>query len=204
MKRTYDCEMGIAEIILVAVGLGMDAMSVCMAVGVRWHGSGQKLRLALSMGLFQLLMPLAGWLAGSRLAHLLTNVGAYVAGGLVFAVGAKMLYEALRSHPGAAAEETGRFIEEHIHVHPKDPTRGWSLLLLSVATSLDALVVGFSMGLHRRHIWLVSVIIGITAALMALLGVSIGKRVGKAFGRPAECIGACVLMILGVSFLCMG
>ena len=187
--------MNFLPIIAVAVGLGMDAMSVCMAVGVRWHGRRQKFRLAWHMGLFQFLMPILGWLAGDRLAQLLATWGTYVAAGMVFAVGAKMLYEAIKSHPGAAAEHAA---EGRRH---RDPTRGWSLVILSVATSLDALVVGFSLGLRGQGIWLTSLIIGIVAGAMALAGVVLGKRIGAAMGRPAEILGGVVLMGLGVVFL---
>ena len=193
--------MDFLKVMAIAVGLGMDAMSVCMAVGVKWHGPRQRFRLAWHMGLFQFLMPLAGWAVGSGVAGMLAGVGRYVAAVLVFAVGVKMLYEALKSHPGAAAEGAEHFVEEHAHLHPKDPTRGWSLVLLSVATSIDALVVGFSLGLKGQGIWLASAIIGLVAAGMALAGVAIGKRIGKALGRPAELAGAVVLMVLGVSFL---
>ena len=95
--------MPMYQILVVALGLGMDAMSVCMGVGVRWHGPGQKLRLAWHMGLFQFLMPILGWLAGRQLAGPAAAVGHYLAAGLIFAVGAKMMYEALRSRPGAVA-----------------------------------------------------------------------------------------------------
>ncbi len=189
------------KILAVAAGLGMDAMSVCMAVGVRWNGPGQRFRLAWHMGLFQFLMPVAGWLAGWKLAELLRSVGCYVAAALVFAVGAKMLYEAIRSHPGSVAQQAEHEVEKALHARPKDPTRGWSLVALSVATSLDALVVGFSLGLRGERIWAASAVIGVVAALMALAGVAIGKRAGAKFGRPAELAGAVLLMCLGVSFL---
>jgi putative Mn2+ efflux pump MntP len=186
--------------IAVAVGLGMDAMSVCAAVGVRWHGPRQKFRLAWHMALFQFLMPILGWLAGQQVANLLQDVGRYVAAALVFAVGAKMLYEAVRSHPGALAEGAGHAAEGR-KSRGKDPTRGWSLVVLSVATSVDALVVGFSLGLRASGIWHASVIIGIVAGLMALAGVIVGQHVGKAVGKPAEIIGAVVLMALGITFV---
>ena len=189
------------QILVVAVGLGMDAMSVCMGVGVRWHGPRQKFRLAWHMGLFQFLMPILGWQAGRQLAGLLQDIGGYLAAGLVFAVGAKMLYEAVRSRPGAVAEEGERFVERELHIKRRDPTRGWSLLALSVATSIDALAVGVSLGLKGANIWRASIIIGIVAGLMALAGVMIGEHVGKVLGRYAEAAGALVLMGLGVSFL---
>ncbi len=193
----------IHDTIAIAVGLGMDAMSVSAAIGVKWHGPRQKFRLAWHMGMFQFLMPILGWLGGKRLAGLVEHFGSYVAAALVFAIGAKMLYEALRSRPGALEEQAEHLIEERLHVTPRDPTRGWSLLALSVGTSLDALVVGFSLGLRgeENSIWWVSLIIGVVAAMMALLGVILGRRVGAALGKPAEVIGAVVLMALAISFL---
>jgi len=176
-------------------------MSVCAAVGVRWHGAGQKFRLALHMGLFQFLMPILGWLAGVQLASLLRAFGMYLAAALVFAVGAKMFFEALKNRPGVVAESAEHVAEKELHIKSRDPTRGWSLLLLSVATSIDALVVGFSLGVRGIEIWQASIVIGAVAAMMALAGVIIGKHAGKAFGRYAEIAGAIVLMALAVSFL---
>jgi len=188
--------MGPLEIIAIAVGLGLDAMSVSAAVGVRWHGPRQKFRLAWHMGLFQFLMPVLGYLVGAQLASLLEKVGSYVAAALVFSVAVKMFYEAVKPHPGEA-EEAGSS-----PVSRRDPTRGWSLMVLSVATSIDALVVGFSLGLRgATGIVLPCIIIGITAAAMSLTGVVIGKRLGDRFGKPAEIAGAVVLMLLAVSFL---
>ncbi|HUT57448.1 MAG TPA: manganese efflux pump, partial [Phycisphaerae bacterium] len=126
--------MRLLSILPLAVGLGMDAMSVSMGVGVRWHGPRQRFRLAWHMGLFQFGMPILGWLAGRELAALLRDVGTYVAAALVFAIGAKMLYEAVRSRPGALAEKEERAVGKALHV-PRDPTRGWSLVALSLATS---------------------------------------------------------------------
>ena len=187
--------------IAVAAGLGFDAMSVCAAVGVKWHGPRQKFRLAWHMGLFQFFMPVLGWLAGKQVADLLRNVAGYVAAALVFAVGAKMLYEALKSHPGAVAEVAENAVDGRKVAARGDPTRGWSLVVLSLATSLDALVVGFSLGLRGGEIWHVSIIIGVVAAMMALAGVVLGQYVGRVIGKWAEVAGALVLMGLGISFL---
>jgi len=191
--------MGPLEIIAIAVGLGLDAMSVSAAVGVRWHGPRQKFRLAWHMGLFQFLMPMLGYMAGSQLATMLEKVGSYVAAALVFSVAVKMFYEAVKSHPGEAVEAAAAAAGA---ASRRDPTRGWSLIVLSVATSLDALVVGFSLGLRGTSsiVW-PSLIIGVTAAAMSLTGVIIGKRLGDRFGKPAEIAGAVVLMLLAVSFL---
>ena len=196
--------MNFLELILVALGLGMDAMSVCAGIGVKWHGPGQKFRMAWHMGLFQFLMPIAGSLLGRELAGVLATYGKYMAAALVFAVGAKMFYEALKSHPGAAAEGAEHSFESHTH-KTADPTRGWSLIVLSVATSLDALVVGFSLGLKgQTEIVGPSIVIGVVAAAMALTGVTVGQRAGKKFGKRAEVVGAALLMLLGLAFLLPG
>ena len=189
------------KILAMAVGLGMDAMSVCMAVGVKWHGPRQRLRLAWHMGLFQFLMPIIGWLVGSALADVMFGYCRFLAAGLVFAVGVKMLYEAVKSHPGLVAEAAEHAAEKELHMRVSDPTRGLSLVMLSIATSIDALVVGFSLALRDERIVLPSVIIGVVAGTMAFAGVAVGRRVGKALGRWAEVVGALVLMGLGVCFL---
>ena len=184
---------------MLAGGLGMDAMSVCGAIGVRWHGPRQKLRLALHMGLFQFFMPLAGWLVGRQLAGVLSRAGGIIAGALVAAVGVKMLVEAARSKPGETAEKMEEAAEKEFTGHvAADPTRGWSLMALSLATSLDALVAGLSLGIRQESILLPSLVIGLAAAAMALAGVLAGQFVGKALGRPAEFIGALVLIALGI------
>lgn len=196
--------MDFLRIIAVAVALGMDAMSVSMAVGVRWHGPRQRFRLAWHMGLFQFMMPVIGWLVGKQLAGVMQQWGKYVAAVLVIGIGAKMLWEVLKSHPGAVAESI-ESAEENVRARTTgkkgDPTKGLSLVVLAVATSIDALVVGFSLGLREANIWTASVIIGLVAAAMSLAGVSIGRRIGESLGAKAELIGAVVLIGLGVSFV---
>jgi len=196
--------MSTLEVLAIAVALGLDAMSVSAAIGVRWHGPRQKFRLAWHMGLFQFLMPVLGWLGGAQLASLLDKIGSYVAAALVFAVAGKMLYEAVKSHPGAAEQAVATAPAEATATATSrpDPTRGWSLVALSVATSLDALVVGFSLGLKGASsiVW-PSLVIGVVAAAMSLAGVMVGKSLGDRFGKPAEIAGAVVLMLLAASFL---
>jgi putative Mn2+ efflux pump MntP len=196
--------LGLLEAIALAIGLGMDAMSVSIAIGVRWHGPRQTFRLSWSMGMFQFLMPLIGWLVGAQLAGVLASIGTYVAAALVFGIGAKMLYEAVRFRH--IAEDVAEEIEDHEAHKPatperRDPTVGWPLLVMSVATSLDALVVGFSLGLQNASIWSISILIGVVAAAMVLVGVRVGKRFGEKLGWWAEVAGAGLLMVLGVTFL---
>lgn len=187
-------------LLALAAGLGVDAMSVCMAVAVRWNGPRQKFRLAWHMGLFQAIMPVAGFFLGQGLAGLLSSVGTYIAAGLVFLVGLRMFIEAWRDGPGESTEHFAEEISGGAPGQAKDPTRGWSLIVLAVATSIDALVVGFSAGLRGANIWQMAGIIGLVACIMSIIGIGLGQRIGKAIGRPAELIGAVVLMALAVSF----
>lgn len=193
--------MWLFSVIGVAIGLGMDVLSVGMAVGVRWHGRRQRFRLAWHAGLFQFAMPLIGYALGSQLAGTLSRWATYVAALLVAAVGMKMLFEALRARPGAAVEGLTQAVAKGPRAQA-DPTRGWSLVVLSLATSVDALVVGFSLGLKEGPaIWQASLLIGVTASLMALIGITVGRRMGRALGRSAEIVGGAVLIALGVVFL---
>lgn len=188
---------------MIALGLGADAMSVSAAIGVKWHGPRQKFRLAWHMGLFQFMMPLIGYLLGQQLAEYISSYGKYIAGGLIFLIGLKMLIEAIKAGRQKTKDEPVEpIVAGKIGV---DPTRGWSLLALSIATSLDALVIGVSLGVrpdqNEHPIWMSSVIIGLVAGAMSLTGVFLGQYVGKTLGRYAEFAGALVLMGLGVSFV---
>lgn len=192
---------------MMGLGLGMDAMSVSAAVGVKWHGPHQKFRLGWHFGLFQFLMPVAGFAMGKPLASILSSYGKYAAAVLVFGLGAKMLWESIRSHPGAVAEKVDDAEERMLQKMGKDPTKGLSLIAISIATSLDAMVVGFSLGIRSEaaftwsHLLYDATIIGLLAALMALIGVNIGQRAGQILGRPAEIAAAIILMLLALSFL---
>lgn len=192
------------EAMVTGLGLGMDAMSVAAAIGVKWNGPHQKFRLSWHMGLAQFLMPCIGFAIGHPLANLLSSYGKWAAAVLVGGLGVKMLLEATRSHPGGVVEKAEHAKQKIMH---QDPTKGFSLIALSVATSLDALVVGFSLSLRSSsqftftHVLYDATIIGLIACLMALLGVIVGQRLGTAFGKWAEIVGALVLILLAVSFL---
>lgn len=191
---------------MMGLGLGMDAMSASAAIGVKWNGPRQKFRLSWHMALAQFLMPCVGFALGKPIAGFLSTYGKYAAAALVGGLGIKMLLEVIRSHPGAMAEAG----EEMIARSSKDPTRGWSLMAITLATSVDALVVGFSLAIRSGrpftwgHLVQDASIIGLIAGVMALVGVNIGQRLGKTFGRPAEFAGAVVLILLAIGFVALG
>jgi putative Mn2+ efflux pump MntP len=173
------------ELLGISVGLAMDAFAVAAAVGVRLEAVTPRhaFRLAFHFGLFQFVMLVIGWLAGTRLSD---AVGAYdqlAAFGLLSVVGGKMLWDALdgRSRRTDA-----------------DPTRGLMLATLSLATSVDALAVGVSMALMRISVWMPSVVIGLVAAAATAVGIHFGGRLGLRWGRVAELCGGVVLLLISL------
>jgi putative Mn2+ efflux pump MntP len=173
----------------VAVGLAMDAFAVSIGVGlnsphVSWRTT---FRLAWHFGLFQALMPIIGWLAGLSVERWISGVDHWVAFGLLAAIGGHMIYEAIWGDEEARAA--------------KDPTRGTSLVVLSVATSIDALAVGLSLALLGVQIWYPAVVIGIVAFAFTAVGLHLGRRFGALFGRRMEIIGGLILIGIGVKIL---
>jgi putative Mn2+ efflux pump MntP len=143
-------------------------------------------RLGFHFGLFQFLMPIIGWLAGRQLAGLIGGFDHWVAFALVAGVGGKMLWEATRP----TQSKSGR-----------DPTRGLSLVALSLATSLDALAVGLSMAFLRVSMWWPAVVIGVMTAAMTALGITFSSRIGSRFGHWADAAGGSVLILIGLWML---
>lgn len=175
-------------VIGIAFALAMDAFAVSIAAGLtlRQINGGHVFRLAFHFGLFQFLMPIIGWLAGLSLYHWISAFDHWIAFGLLGFIGGKMLWESFHDDPDEARG---------------DPTRGWLLVTLSVATSIDALAVGLSLALLRVSIWTPSVVIGIVAAAMTAVGMVFGSRLGEWFGRAAERAGGLVLIAIGLNIL---
>jgi len=172
----------------IAVALALDAFAVAIGAGISVSPVTPRhtFRLAFHFGLFQFMMPVAGWFAGREVAGCIGAYDHWVAFALLAFVGGKMLWEA-----HAAAESHAR----------TDPTRGWMLVTLSVATSIDALAVGLSMALLGISIWIPSVVIGIVAAALTFVGIRFGSRLGRRWGRWAETIGGVVLLLIGLRIL---
>lgn len=174
-----------------AVALAMDAFTVALATGLSLKVASlrQTMRLAFHFGLFQALMPLAGWALGASLHSLIENIDHWAATGLLVLVGAKMLIESHRKRDG--------------RIERSDPTRGISLLMLSLATSMDALAVGFSLSLLQASIWQAVTVIGLTAASFTAAGMHIGRFVatGSRLERYAETLGGIILFVIAFAIL---
>lgn len=183
--------MNTTAVFCIAFALAMDAFAVSIAAGValKTVTRRQTIRLAWHFGLFQFAMPVIGWGAGSTVRSLIESYDHWIAFILLLLVGGNMLREAFHSHKAEPDK--------------KDPTKGLSLVLLSIATSIDALAVGLSFSLLNISIWFPALIIGLIAALCTGAGIHIGKRIGASshVGNYADMTGGLVLIAIGFKIL---
>jgi putative Mn2+ efflux pump MntP len=176
------------NILVIALGLSMDAFAVSIATGLSLEKVTPRhtFRMAFHFGLFQFLMPVIGWLAGSQLAGYIERYDHWIAFGLLCFVGGKMLWES-------------RQLDEDRST--ADPTRGVMLVTLSIATSIDALAVGLSMAFLRVSVWMPSIVIGIITAALSTFGIIWGGRIGSRWSHWAETAGGIVLILIGLKIL---
>jgi manganese efflux pump family protein len=182
--------MNFLSILLIALGLGMDALSVAVATGVllRKPSPAAFFRMSFSFGFFQFMMPLIGWTAGRTVSGFIESLDHWVAFGLLLFVGGKMIFEAFREKEDGKASKA-------------DPTRGWTLLMLSIATSIDALAVGLSLAFLGESIFFPSVVIGIAAFAMTWVGMATGEKAGTCLGKKVEIAGGLILIGIGIKIL---
>ncbi|MGO9136129.1 MAG: manganese efflux pump MntP family protein [Syntrophales bacterium] len=180
--------MSFLSILVIAIGLGMDAFSVAIGVGasIKARSWGSILRLSSYFGLFQFLMPVVGWFAGVSVANIIAGYDHWIAFGLLTLVGGRMIIE---SYTGEAK------------VLARDQTRGLTVIMLSLATSIDALAVGFSFALLQMPVFYPSIIIGMVAFMMTMLGMLFGEKLGVIFGRRAGVFGGLLLIGIGLIIL---
>ena len=180
--------MSFIEVLIIAVSMAMDATAVCLGVGTTAHATAlrPRLRLALHFGIFQFLMPILGWYAGATIAGYINAFDHWVTFGLLAFVGGRMIWSGF--HPDE-------------DVQKNDPSRGWTLVLLSIAVSIDALAVGLSLGIIGLTIWTPAVVIGIVTGLVSWLGLRLGNKLGEKFGKRMEIAGGIILILIGVRIL---
>ena len=180
--------MSFISIFLIALALSMDAFSVAIALGAagRGHSSGAMIRLAAAFGVFQFVMPILGWLLGRTVVSYIADYDHWIAFGLLLIVGLRMIKE---------------YFDKDEKERTKDPTKGWSLLVLSIATSIDALAVGVSFAFFDVNIYYASAIIGIICFIITALGMIFGKALSRILGRKAVLVGALVLIGIGIKIV---
>lgn len=174
---------------VIAVALAMDAFAVALATGLTLPELTYRhlFRFGFHFGLFQGLMPICGWLAGINLRSQIEAVDHWVAFILLFCVGSKMLWDAYNS--------------EEASPRPSDPTRGISLVMLSIATSIDALAIGLSLAVLGIKIWTPALVIGLTAGILTVAGMLLGRKLGSVWGFRVEIAGGALLILIGTKIL---
>jgi putative Mn2+ efflux pump MntP len=180
--------MSFWEILILAFVLGIDAFSVALGVGTGGSTFRQTFRLSFHFGLFQFIMPIIGWLLGQNVISLIQRYDHWVAFGILFAIGLRMIYEAFHHKSGKTKG---------------DRTRKWSLVTLSIATSIDALGAGIGMGIWGTSLFYPCIIIGITAGIMTLIGMKLGGIMSTVIGDRMEAVGGAVLVLLSLKMLTM-
>lgn len=180
--------MDIPLVLVIGLGVSLDCLAVAIAgsISLRSISARQVLRASLAFGVFQAAMLTLGWLAGNSMADLIGRFDHWVAFGLLSLVGGKMLWEAWR----------GDHSPERV-----DITRGLPLLTLSIATSIDSLAVGLTLGFLESSILIAALIIGCVTSLVSAAGFCAGRKIGTLFGRWAEVLGGLVLIGIGVRIL---
>ena len=178
--------MNLASLIIVALALAMDAFAVAVASSLSLDRLTPRrvFRLAFHFGLFQALMPTIGWLTGSVFSRYISGIDHWVAFMLLGVVGGRMVHGGLRQ--GDAPKKR------------TDPTTGWDLVLLSVATSIDALAVGFSLAMLDSPILVPAFMIGIITAAVTATGMLLGQKIGERWGPRVEIVGGLVLIAIGM------
>jgi putative Mn2+ efflux pump MntP len=183
--------MKIINMISIAVALSMDAFAVSVATGstMKQVSARQTFRLSWHFGLFQAMMPVIGWSVGLSMRTIIESFDHWVAFGLLAFVAIHMIREAFEPQVQEAKD--------------KDPTKGITLVMLSVATSIDALAIGFSLSILDLNIWISAMIIGLVAGLATIAGINLGEKLGSLslLSRCASVVGGGILLGIGVNIL---
>lgn len=179
--------MGLLEIILISIALAMDAfaVSVCKGLSMKkmnWKKAGI---VGLYFGGFQALMPMIGFLLGASFESVVTSIDHWIAFVLLGIIGGKMVKEAFGEN------------EENCN----DDTNFKTMVILAIATSIDALAVGITFAFLKVNVFLAVTLIGIITFVLSVLGVKIGNKFGDKYERKAELAGGCILILMGIKIL---
>lgn len=184
--------LGIVDVLIIAVALSTDAfaVSVCKGLSVRKIKAGHLLAVGFYFGIFQALMPTIGYFLGKQFEKYISGFDHWIAFGLLLIIGVNMIREAL-SKDAPEAEKSSSFSVG-------------TMLVLAVATSIDALAVGFSFALKsmdRTTFFYSAVSIGVVTCVLSMLGLLIGNFFGKKYKSKAELAGGIILILIGIKFL---
>lgn len=183
--------MLLIDLFLIGVGLSMDAFAVAICKGLGMHRVNWRhsFVIALFFGGFQALMPLIGYFLGSQFASFVEPVDHWIAFALLAFIGGKMLWDAFHEDDGEQVQQEADKLDLK------------ELLMLAVATSIDALAVGISFAFLEVNICEAIVVIGLTTFALSLVGVCVGNRFGARYEKPSTVVGGVVLILIGLKIL---
>ncbi len=173
------------EVTILAIALSMDAFAVSIGLGAKKNVPGLALKAGLFFGVFQALMPLIGYLGGKGALGWIESYTHWIAFGLLVLIGAKMIYEGVQEG-----------IEEDI-----ETITNKVMLILAIATSIDAMAAGFSLTLLDANPYLACLVIGVITCVLSMAGVHVGRKSGTWLESKAEIFGGTVLILMGFKFL---
>lgn len=185
--------MTIYELLLIGISLSADAFSVAVCRGLEMKKVNYKHALVISLffGGFQALMPLIGYLIGFAFKDLVQSVDHWIAFGLLALIGGNMIFESIKAKK-----------QDEVNVNTNyDKLNLKRLLIMAIATSIDALAIGVTLAFSGANIYLAIMIIGVITFILSFLGVVIGNKIGNKLEGKAEIIGGIVLMLIGVKIL---
>ena len=179
--------MGIIELILLSIGLGMDAfaVSICKGISMKKMNWKKAIIIGLYFGIFQAVMPVIGYFLGTTFERFITYVDHWVAFILLVGIGINMVKEAFDK------ESENR----------NDNVDMKTMLVLSIATSIDALAIGITFACLKIHIVMPVITIGLITFIISVIGVKIGNQFGDKYGKKAEIMGGVILILLGIKIL---
>ena len=174
-------------IFLIAIGLCFDSFAVSVSSGLMMKHIRflDAMKISFSLAFFQGLMPFLGWLAGKRISGYLSSYDHWIAFGLLVIIGLRMIWESQKP------EENKSF----------NPLNIWFIIYMSIATSIDALIVGLSFAFLKTNIYTSIIIIGIVTFISAMLGIFFGKKAGARFGKKMEILGGIILIAIAIKIL---
>jgi len=177
------------SVLVIALGLSADCFAVALSSSISQKGLSvlQLLRLPFLFGIFQSFMLVMGWLVGRSVVEFISNFDHWVAFGLLVFIGGRMIWQSFHEPDEEKAKKN---------------LASWLILLtLSIATSIDSLAVGLSFAFLDVNITMASITIGLTAFIITLIGIFLGKKVGALIGERAETVGGVILIIIGLRIL---
>lgn len=179
----------IVTVAIMAIALGMDAFSLGVGIGMKGIRLLHVLQLSLLIAFFHVLMPLLGLFTGSYVGHLLGQVTAYAAGGLLVLLGGHMVFNSFRDS------------ENYSYRQFMDHRSFWGMLLIALSVSIDSFSVGVSLGMFVNSIVLTVLAFGACGGLMSITGLLLGRRVSRGLGVYGEALGGAILLAFGLLFI---